>query len=321
MLRRLVLLVALLLLGGGVFLAIGLASAHLAIRRERAPLPSAKAIEQSREGEDLPLRLSVLHTASQAMPRSGVLDPERDPRPHEPYIMSHPSFALEWADGRMLLIDTGMNQAQATSFGWPLETFAGASPLQPNLSVAEQLGSQRRRVQALLFTHLHTDHTGGILDLCKGFEGKIPVFMTEAQRLRPNHTTKPGLELLEQSGCAEKGALANAPLMPVPGFPGVFVIDAGGHTPGSQLIIAHVAGANGPRTYAFVGDIVNNLDGILNDVPKPYLYRLLIVPEDDERQSTLRRYLLDLHNNHGVSLVVSHDQRAIEALAIPHWEP
>jgi len=320
MLRKLILALAALVLAGVALIAVGLVSAHLAIRRERAPLPKAQAILDSRESGDNPRRLSFINTASQAMPRSGVLDTEKDPRPNDPYVMSHPSFVLEWADGRILLIDTGMNRAQAVSFGWPLETFAGAAPLQPNLSVAEQLGEQRRRVQGIVFTHLHTDHTGGILDLCVGLDHDVPVFMTEAQRERPNHTTKPGLEILNESGCARQETLARAALMPVPGFPGVYVVAAGGHTPGSQLIVAHVTTEGGARTYAFVGDIVNHIDGVLSDVPKPYLYQLLIVPEDEQRQAELRHFLRDLQG-HGISLVVSHDQRAIEALPIPTWEP
>lgn len=320
MLRRLILAVVVLVLGGIVFLAVGLVSAHVAIRRERAPLPTAQMILDSASGDDRPVRLSVINTASQVMPRSGVLDPEKDPRPSEPYVMSHPSFVLEWADGRMLLIDTGMNRAQAVTFGWPLETFAGASPLQPMLSVKESLGDKRKQLQGVIFTHLHTDHTGGIIDICHGIDHDLPVFMTDAQRDRPNHTTKPGLEYLKDAGCVRQERLSGTSLMPVPGFPGIDVIAAGGHTPGSQLIVAHVAGENGLRTFVFVGDIVNNLDGILADVPKPYLYRKLIVPEDDERQSELRAFLRDLREHYGVSVVVSHDQRAIEALKIPAWQ-
>ncbi len=321
MLRRLVFAVAVVVVAGIMFLAVGLVAAHVAIRRERAPLPTAQAILDSAAGEDRPLHLSVINTASQVMPRSGVLDAETDPHPNEPYIMSHTSFALEWADGRMLLIDAGMNRAQAVSFGWPLSTFASAAPLQPLLSVAERLGAQGKRVQAMLFTHLHTDHTGGILDLCASIGHDVRVFMTEAQRLRPNHTTKPGLEQLKTAGCVHQEPLRSAPLIAVPGFPGVFVIAAGGHTPGGQMIVAHVQDQGTMHTYVFAGDVANNIDGIRADVPKPYLYRVVIVPEDDDRQAELRHFLRDLERDHGVTVIVSHDQRYIESLKIPTWEP
>lgn len=321
MLRRIILVLLGLLLLLIIIVAVGLASAHVAIRRERTPLPTAQDIVNSAGGEDRPIRLSIINTASQTMPRSAVLERESDPRPNEPYVMSHPSFVLEWADGRMLLIDTGMDRAQVVSFGWPLETFASAVPIQPMLSVAERLGEERKRLQAVIFSHLHTDHTGGILELCRNNVNKVRVFMSEAQRERPNHTTKPGLQYLREAGCVSEESLTPAPLMAVNGFPGVYVVAAGGHTPGSQLIIAHVKVDSGLRTYAFVGDIVNNIDGIRADIPKPYLYRLLVVPEDDERQAELRHFLRGLEADNGVTLVVAHDQREIEAIGIPPWQP
>ena len=118
--------------------------------------------------------------------------------------------------------------------------------------------------------------------------------------------------------------LSGGPLMPVRGpgrdvFPGVFVIPAGGHTPDSQIIVAHVAGPDTPRTYVFVGDIVNNIDGINYDVPKPLLYRTLVVPEDDTRQSELRLFLRELRDRFGFILLVSHDQRQIERSGIAPW--
>lgn len=322
MLRRLFLAVVVLVLAGVAFLAVGLLAAHLAIRRERAPLPSPSVVaDRLAAVEERPTRLSVIHTATQAMPRSAVLNVDDDPHPNEPYTMTHSSYVLEWADGRILLIDTGMSREQALNFGWPLETFAGAAPIQPQLSVSDRLGARRQQVQGALFTHLHTDHTGGLIELCRTAGHDIPVFMSEAQHDRPNHTTKPGLEQVQESGCARPQRLRNQSLMEIPGFPGVFVIDAGGHTPGSQMIVASLATGEGPRSYVFTGDIVNHLDGVLLDVPKPLLYRLLVVPEDDDRQSELRRYLRELHAAQGFTVVVSHDLRAIDALQLPSWEP
>jgi len=322
MLRRLFIAVIVLVLAGVAFLAVGLLSAHLAIRRERAPLPPTSVVADSLAvAADRPVRLSVIHTATQLMPRSAVLNVDDDPHPNEPYSMTHSSFVLEWADGRILLIDTGMSREQALNFGWPLETFAGAAPMHPLLSVADRLAERRAQVQGILFTHLHTDHTGGIVELCQGAGHDIPVFMSEAQHDRPNHTTKPGLEQVQESGCGRPQRLAPQTLMDVPGFPGVFVLDAGGHTPGSQLIVASVAAPDGPHAFVFTGDIVNHIDGVRLDVPKPLLYRLLVVPEDDDRQSELRKYLRELNEARGFAVVVSHDQRAIEALKLPSWEP
>jgi glyoxylase-like metal-dependent hydrolase (beta-lactamase superfamily II) len=112
-------------------------------------------------------------------------------------------------------------------------------------------------------------------------------------------------------------ALGSAPLKAVPGFPGVFVIDAGGHTPGSQIILATVQGADGAQRYAFTGDIVNNIDGITANVSKPFVYRTFLVPEDETRLAQLRVFLEHLHDDLGYTLLVSHDQLSLEASGVP----
>jgi glyoxylase-like metal-dependent hydrolase (beta-lactamase superfamily II) len=179
----------------------------------------------------------------------------------------------------------------------------------------------RERVQGVVFTHLHTDHTGGIGDLCAGLHHRLRVFMTEAQAQRPNFTTRPGLALLRQAGCVQEEPLVDGPLFSLGGFPGVHVIAAGGHTPGSQIIIAYVAAADGVHRYAFAGDIANNIDGITYNIPKPFLYSLLLVPEDKQRLDELRRFLRELRDHAGFTILVSHDQLQIERSGVPAWQP
>ncbi len=312
MLKKILLLI-LAVLGAAVLLgAVGLTWAHLSIRRERAPLPPAQSL--ARVVKDGPLRVSFVNTASQEMPRSAVLDPKRDSHPAAAYVMSHAAFVLEWADGRILVIDNGMNREEAEAFGRPLELLAGAQPIRPLGALADRLGAAAARVQGVVFTHLHTDHVGGLADLCRGVGHPLRVFMTEPQAQHPNYTTRPGLRLIDAAGCARKQVLRGASPHDLDGFPGVAVIAAGGHTPGSQLIAVNTADG---RRYLFAGDIVNNIDGINDDVPKPFLYRLLIVPEDEPRQTELRHYLRALRDQEGFSLLVSHDQRQIESTLAP----
>ena len=300
--------------------AVGLVWAHHAIDAERAPLPAVADIAGSRVVNDQPLRLSVINTASQTMARSGVLDPERDPDTNQPYVMSHPSFVLEWADGRILLIDTGMTPEQATAFGKPIQLIRDAQPMEPHGSTADALGVDAARVRGIIFTHPHTDHTGGIAALCAKAGHDIPVFMTTAQAERPNYTTRPGLAQIRDSGCARPMRLEGGALMPVPGFPGVSVIDAGGHTPGSQIVVAQVGSGDITKRYVFVGDIVNNIDGIEHDIPKPWVYRTFIVPESEPRQEELRRFLKQVEAQAHATPLVSHDQLSIEKSGVPAWQ-
>jgi hypothetical protein len=68
----------------------------------------------------------------------------------------------------------------------------------------------------------------------------------------------------------------------------------------------------------FTGDIANNIDGIEGNVPKPFLYSLLMVPEDGPRLYELRGYLHDMREG-GAMLLVSHDQLQLEGSGVPPW--
>jgi glyoxylase-like metal-dependent hydrolase (beta-lactamase superfamily II) len=322
MVRKVLIAMAFLFAGALVFVGVGLTWAHRAIERERALLPDRTLVTLAPAMfTDLPVRLSVINTASQPMPRSAVLERSKDPKPNAPYVMSHPSFVIEWADGRILLVDVGMTRQGAIDFGRPLQWLAGAAPIQPLGSTSERLGDARKRVQGIVFTHLHLDHVGGIDELCAGLDHPVRVFMTEAQAERPNYTTRPGRELLRKASCVHEERLVPKRLMPVPGFDGVFVMAAGGHTPGSQLISTIVVAPEeaGAKGYVFTGDVVNNIDGVMYDIPKPWLYSLLIVPEDGERLKVLRRFLKDLRQGNNFNLLVSHDQIALQGSGIPAW--
>ena len=329
MLRSILKAALALLLLALVAAGVGLAFAHAAIRREQAALPSLQEVVETRVSAPLPVRLEIVDTASQRMPRSAVLDASRDPHPDAPYVMSHPSFALEWADDRILLVDVGMDREAALRFGRLIELLSGGEPIEPRASAATQLGEAAARVAGVVFTHLHEDHVEGITELCRGRTRPLPVFMTEAQDERPNYTTRSARELLAavkrgaqgdgDPPCVEISRVASGGLQPVSEFPGVFVIAAGGHTPGSQIVVAKIDDGSGPRTFAFTGDIVNNIGGIDHDLPKPLLYRLLMVPEADARQTELRRFLRRLRDEGGVRLLVSHDELSLAASGVAPW--
>jgi glyoxylase-like metal-dependent hydrolase (beta-lactamase superfamily II) len=298
----------------------GLAWLHVAIQREHAPLPVLSDVLALGTTGELPVKVSVIETARQPVPRAAVLDPDADPTPAAPYVMTHPAFVLEWADGRLLLVDTGMTHAGALKFGEPIERFFHGGPVEIRTSTADALGAAASHVQGMVFTHLHIDHVDGLRELCPRIGHPVKVFMTGPQLESWTPFTAEGKDLVEHAGCTERVHVAGAPLMPLEGFPGVGVIAVGGHTPGSQAILAAVRGPDGTvRRYLFSGDITNTIDGVRGDISKPLFYRLVIVPEDDDRLGELRRYLRALEKDHGVVVVPSHDQKHLECVGIPTW--
>ena len=147
----------------------------------------------------------------------------------------HPSFVLEWADGRLLLIDAGMEAEAARAFGAPMETLLGSDPTKPGRALAAALGPSRDRVAGMVFTHLHNDHTQGIAGLCPPDTPPLSVFQTLAQSERGNYTVAIGRRQLQAAPCAVPTALPDEGLGRLPGLPGVGVVRAAGHTPGSQM--------------------------------------------------------------------------------------
>jgi hypothetical protein len=281
--------------------AVGLALAHREIRARDPALPSDAEVLALAEATGGPTAIAWHETASQGVPRSQVLDREQDASPDEPYVMAHSMFALAWPDGRLLRWVGG---------GIPI-TFGGP---------AEALGPAVSRVAGVIFSHLHTDHVEGALGLCAARSGAaLPVFQTAAQAELANFTTRPGRSLLERAGCLSSRRLSGAPLAPVPGFPGVGVADAAGHTPGSQVVLAVVREGARTRRLAFTGDVANHVAGIRQNVGKPLLYRLLIVPESEPRLSRVRGWLRHLEHDLGFELLVAHDQAQLASLGLAEF--
>lgn len=300
----------------------GLLWAHLSLRGERPALPSPDRVATALSVDaERPVSLRWINTASQDMPRSAVLEPELDPTPDAPYRMSHPSFVLEWEDGRILLVDVGMTPEQAKSFGSPAE-LVGARPIEPHEPTATRLGSRRDDVAGIVFSHMHVDHVQGVVALCEDRREPLRVFGTKGQLVRTNYTTQPARDTVGEASCVELVAVDGAsPLIDLEGFPGVRVIEAAGHTPGSQVVVAEVDDGSGPKRYVFTGDVANARDGIRLDLPKPWTYSAFIVPEDTERLGEVRRFVRTLNEDHGFTVLVPHDERAIEESGVPAWAP
>jgi glyoxylase-like metal-dependent hydrolase (beta-lactamase superfamily II) len=317
MLRKIVLtLVALVFLAVG-FVAGGLYLAKRAIRAIDPPLPEATDLVAYDGSADLPVRLRWLNTASQKMPRSGVLEASLDGDTGLPYMMSHPSFVLEWADGRIFLIDAGMDRESALAFGGPIELVSGGEPIQPLATAAAKLGDALPRVAGIAFTHEHTDHTSGVAELCRLHPGPIRLVQNALQVEESNFTTRPGQAQLDAAPCLKREIVHGGPLFVIDGFPGLAFFAAAGHTPGSQVFVAHERGPRGVKSYVLTGDVVNQIDGARKNLPKPYLYSMLLVPESTERLDRVRRMLGELERDYGLTLLVSHDQLSLEASGVP----
>jgi glyoxylase-like metal-dependent hydrolase (beta-lactamase superfamily II) len=295
MLLRLSKILGFLLLLVVVLVAALLGKAHWQVRQVQTPLPANSEIRSILARPDPPVSITVINTGTQRIPGTGVL--------------SYPAFALRWSDGRILLIDVGMEREAAVEFGRVIERVTDAGPVTPHGSVGEQLGSTTNDVAGVAFTHLHEDHTGGLNSLCVDSGKEISLFQTTLQIDQQNYTTAIGDEVITNAACVRRTRLSTDGLLyTLPGFPGLAAFAAGGHTPGSTVYFAQVK----DTLWVLAGDITNAKISITNNVPKSMLYSLLITPEATGRLEELRLWLAELDADETISVLVSHDLQSLQ---------
>ncbi len=270
-----------------------------------------------------PVEAFVIDTAQQEMPKDIVLE---GADPGIPHVLSYPSFVLRWPAAqnmpeRLVLIDGGFNEDTALEFGEMLQKVIwAAKPMEFKTSVPKGLNGDSEKVELVLFTHMHHDHIIGLKPLCderKPGSKRIVGFLSEAQAdsANLNANTAKGLDALRKMPCVDsiRAEFEDGKFAAVDGnrYPGLYVMRTAGHTPGTQVILARTT----QGWMLFIGDVVNAEGGYDTDSEfghaKPFLYRALMVPEDEAVLQGARKDLQDLMNE--LTIVISHDTANISA--------
>ncbi len=134
-----------------------------------------------------------------------------------------------------VMIDSGIDQAAAQEMGMERFDPAAWQRVSANLAAASQI----------VMTHEHADHLGGLVSL--GRSDLLGRAQLNAQQLPGNRWT----DLLKwPKGTLPAPRIAGS--APVAIAPGVVVIPAPSHTPGSQMVFVRLADG---REFLFTGDI------------------------------------------------------------------
>ncbi len=287
---------------GFLAFAVIVGPAHVQIRSITPEIPDRNALRSLLDVENGPTHIHLIRSSEQSVPD---------------FDLGHTSIAIEWADGRIFLIDAAMDEPATIEFAELIALMGGErGELKFHGTIAEQLGPAVERVAGIGFTHLHIDHVQGIGALCEARGQGARVFRTRWQAEDHNLHTEESAALVEES-CFEPVTLDGEGLLLVPGFPGLAIAGLGGHTPGSTLFAVV---ANG-KLWLMSGDITNSKQDLRRDTGKGFVYSGLLVPENTNHTGKLRRWLTGLDTHPKMEVIVSHDVGAALASGLRDFEP
>ena len=236
------------------------------------------------------------------------------PKP-EPYTGPLPS-ATPPPDLAVFSVVTGVNH-RVTAFGYRggslphhgggLRVVTPYRVWKPAVDQMKAAGYDQKSLRAILLTHSHWDHVSGLPD----FPG-LPVWVTrqEHQFIRPGGQGQFGESFTgiryEEYGFEGGPYLGFPANHDVYGDGSIVVVPAPGHTPGGVIIFVTLA--NGTR-YAFVGDLVWQLEGITLREERPWITRKGSDADAEGNRENLLRMIALKERWPGLIIVPAHDMR------------
>lgn len=208
-----------------------------------------------------------------------------------PHPMVRTAFQVVYPKGSVI-IDTALDR-ELNDAGSPDAAFY------PDRFAALQEGL--RKARAIIVTHEHPDHIGGISKTPYPDEVWPQVILTREQidnrlQLENAQFSEAARERVQVVEYDELHAIA----------PGIALMKAPGHTPGSQLV--YVLLESGAE-FLFVGDVVWDMENVSRLTGRPRIVTDWIVVEDREAVLEQIRMLHDFSRRHDeVHIVVSHDE-------------
>jgi glyoxylase-like metal-dependent hydrolase (beta-lactamase superfamily II) len=205
-----------------------------AIRQTAAATPGAK-----------PLRVNVVKFAESRRTKNFAVKGA----PTEPSIQARTAFQVVYPDG-YVMIDSGMDEQ--------VHKFFGRGAVEPYFPDVEQrVAAALRGAKSIVVTHEHGDHVAGVL--------RTPFFAELAPKTTLTKTQIATLENEPQMPEIKITADVAAKFKVIDYdryfsyAPGIALVKAPGHTPGSQMIFVTLASG---REYLFAGDVAWHMDGV-----------------------------------------------------------
>jgi glyoxylase-like metal-dependent hydrolase (beta-lactamase superfamily II) len=246
------------------------------IRQVAAMIPGRRA-----------LRINVLKFAESRRSKKFSVQGAAD----EPSVQARTVFQIVYPDGRVML-DSGMDEQVHRFFGR-----GTVEPYYPD--AATQVEQALRTAKAIIITHEHGDHVAGVIRTPFLAELAPKTLLTRAQ-VEALETNPQMPEIKITPAMASRYNVVDYDKY-LPFGPGVALIKAPGHTPGSQMV--YVALESG-REYLFIGDTAWHMDGVrlIKGKDAPW------IQEDDVALLAQLKWLNQLYRTEkNLFLIASHD--------------
>jgi glyoxylase-like metal-dependent hydrolase (beta-lactamase superfamily II) len=215
-----------------------------------AQQPPAATLGELREAANLipgrkPLRINVVKFAESLRTKNFSVKGA----PAEPSVQARTAYQVVYADGTVM-IDSGMDQQVHKFFGRGAEEPYDAE-------AAKQVEQAVRAAKLIVMTHEHGDHVAGVIrtPFVNEIAPKTVLIRAQVETLLTN-PQMPEIKLTPEN--AKRYIVLDYDRY-YPFAPGMALMKAAGHTPGSQMI--YVALESGAE-YLFIGDSAWHMDGI-----------------------------------------------------------
>lgn len=212
--------------------------------------------------------------------------------PAEPSVQARTAFQVQYADGHVM-VDAGMDE--------PTHRFFGRGVEEPyDADAARRVERALTTARLIVVTHEHGDHVAGVIRTARANQLAPKTILTRRQvQTLLTMPQMPEIRLTEDSASRYRVVDYDKYLALAPGMA---LVSAAGHTPGSQMI--YIALESGDQ-YLLIGDVAWHMDGVRGMRGKDAPW----ITEDQEAVMGQLRWLNALARTEPrLTMVASHDE-------------